>query len=87
VAVAVFFAANTWRAVVLGDNVLAYVAVYGGAGFCIWRYVSTNALIREFNRQWAYYQRDAAHAAEQEPAAEVATSQQPTGLSGEERGI
>jgi hypothetical protein len=80
-------AANVWRASVLGDNVLAYVGVYGAVIFFVWRLVRVRAVIHEFDRQWLYHQRDAARSAAETPTAAAAKGGQPTGYQSDEQPI
>jgi hypothetical protein len=87
VAVAAFIAANVWHRYILGDNVLAYVVVYGGLGYSIWRIVHARALVTEFERQWLYYRRDAAQAETYSKEQDTPPVPQPTGYQNDERGI
>jgi hypothetical protein len=80
-------AANVWRRFVLGDNVLAYVAIYGCVAFFVWRLVHARAIIHEFERQWLYHQRDEAHSAAQANSAAATVGGQPTGYQTDEQAI
>ena len=80
VAVIVFAVTLEWHPILLGDDVLAYAAVYGAAGYSIWRIIRANALIHQFDQQWADYQRDQAHAAA-DAQSEKVTTQKPHGNS------